>query len=151
MSTNCYQIAYQRAASEIAEINAHILQLTRRKELLEKLLGPLERLVHEPASLAVPAAALENSSTDLSAAEAVPPLSPVVVIVESRVVESGSFEAPTMHPQPEDAYEEANGHSISDEDVAGLAYRFWSERGRLHGHHEDDWFRAACELQNSAR
>ncbi|MGH9562831.1 MAG: DUF2934 domain-containing protein [Terracidiphilus sp.] len=31
---------------------------------------------------------------------------------------------------------------VPHEQVAELAHRFWNERGRTHGHHEEDWFRA---------
>ena len=30
--------------------------------------------------------------------------------------------------------------------IAELAHRFWTERGRQHGHHEEDWYRAEREL-----
>ena len=40
--------------------------------------------------------------------------------------------------------------AISDDEVARLAYYFWSERGQVHGFHEEDWRRAAQELQNPA-
>jgi hypothetical protein len=36
---------------------------------------------------------------------------------------------------------------LSHEQVAQLAHRFWNERGRLDGHHEEDWFRAEHELR----
>ena len=40
--------------------------------------------------------------------------------------------------------------SVSHDDVARLAHRFWSERGFQHGHHEEDWFRAERELRARA-
>jgi hypothetical protein len=40
--------------------------------------------------------------------------------------------------------------SISHEHVAELAHHFWSERGCVHGHHEEDWFRAEQELHARA-
>ena len=40
--------------------------------------------------------------------------------------------------------------SISHEQVAELAHRFWNERGRAHGHHEEDWFRAEELLRGKA-
>jgi Protein of unknown function (DUF2934) len=43
-----------------------------------------------------------------------------------------------------------NGNSISHDQVAMLANRFWNERGRTHGHHEEDWFRAEQELRSRA-
>jgi hypothetical protein len=46
----------------------------------------------------------------------------------------------------------ANGKSgsITHDQVALLAHRFWIERGRKHGHHEEDWFRAEQELRAKA-
>ena len=40
--------------------------------------------------------------------------------------------------------------AISHEQVAELAHRFWNERGRVHGHHEEDWFRAEQLLRAKA-
>jgi hypothetical protein len=36
---------------------------------------------------------------------------------------------------------------INYEQVALLAYKFWIERGRVDGHHEEDWYRAEQELR----
>jgi hypothetical protein len=46
----------------------------------------------------------------------------------------------------------ANGtsNSISHDQVALLAHRFWIDRGRAHGRHEEDWFRAEQELRAKA-
>ena len=46
----------------------------------------------------------------------------------------------------------ANGksNSISHDQVALLAHRFWIERGYVHGRHEEDWFRAEQELRSKA-
>jgi len=35
---------------------------------------------------------------------------------------------------------------ITQQQVAELAHRFWNERGRQHGYHEQDWYRAEQEL-----
>ena len=43
-----------------------------------------------------------------------------------------------------------NGSSISHDQVAQLAHRFWNERGHVHGHHEEDWFRAEQALRSRA-
>jgi hypothetical protein len=40
--------------------------------------------------------------------------------------------------------------SVSHEEVAALAHRFWAERGHKHGNHVDDWFRAEQELRGKA-
>jgi hypothetical protein len=43
-----------------------------------------------------------------------------------------------------------NGSSLSHDQVAQLAHRFWNERGRVHGHHEEDWYRAEQALRSRA-
>ena len=40
--------------------------------------------------------------------------------------------------------------SVSHDDVAQLAHRFWNERGQQDGHHEEDWYRAEQELRGKA-
>ena len=40
--------------------------------------------------------------------------------------------------------------SISHEQIAQLAHRFWAERGHRHGLHEEDWLRAEQELRGKA-
>ena len=40
--------------------------------------------------------------------------------------------------------------TISHEQVAQLAHRFWNERGRQDGHHEEDWYRAEQTLLHHA-
>jgi Protein of unknown function (DUF2934) len=42
------------------------------------------------------------------------------------------------------------GSSIAHDQVARLAHRYFEERGRKHGHHEEDWFRAEQELRAKA-
>lgn len=39
---------------------------------------------------------------------------------------------------------------VSHDQVAELAHRYWNERGRLDGHHEEDWLRAEQELRQRA-
>lgn len=39
---------------------------------------------------------------------------------------------------------------VSDEEVARLAHRYWTDRGRTDGHHEEDWYRAEQELRGKA-
>lgn len=149
MSTNCYQIAFEHAINDLAEINREIRILARRKELLEKLLESLKLLVPAPGSVASPAMVVDHSSGESAATEVAMQGSPVLV----EVAAPAPVEAPAAMVKAET--ENTNGHArgnggISHEDVAGLAYRFWIERGQAHGHHEADWLRAAHELQNSA-
>jgi hypothetical protein len=131
MSIDHYQIAWQHATNEIAEIDAQIQRLNRRKEILENLLESLELLVSESGPVAIPAMVSNGLNAEFIASEAPTPVSPALI------------EDTNLHIT-------RNGQSTSHEDIAGLAYRFWNERGQLHGQHEEDWFRAAHELQNSA-
>jgi hypothetical protein len=39
---------------------------------------------------------------------------------------------------------------VSEDEVAQLAHRYWHERGRVDGHHEEDWYRAEQELRGKA-
>ncbi len=39
-----------------------------------------------------------------------------------------------------------NGQSVSHDQVAALAYRFWMERGCVHGFDQEDWYRAEQQL-----
>lgn len=154
MSTNCYQIAYENAIDEIAAINAQTWRLTSRKEQLEKLLESLKPLVSESGFAAILARDAEDLQTESPAAEADAQASPVAVLLDVSQPEYEPLEAPasTMQPQAEETNAGASRSSaaISHDDVAALAYRFWNERGQTHGHHEEDWFRAARELQNPA-
>ena len=34
------------------------------------------------------------------------------------------------------------------DEIAKIAYRLYEERGREHGHHEDDWYRAEHEYRS---
>lgn len=40
--------------------------------------------------------------------------------------------------------------TISHDQVAQLAHRFWAERGHRDGHHVEDWLRAEEELRKKA-
>lgn len=154
MSTNCYQIAYEHATNEVAEINAQIESLIRRKELLEKLLEPLELLVPEFGSIAIPVEAGDSANGELADEEPAAQGSPVMVLVEIAQPESEPLEAtaPMMQPEVDATNLRArrNGSSAPHEEVALRAYHFWNERGQTHGYHEEDWLRATHELQNSA-
>jgi hypothetical protein len=166
-TTPAYAIAYDQATSEIAEIDAQIQNLPRRKVLLEQLLEPLKVLVFDSDSAVMDVADPDVSDTGF-------------LVPESAAEESLDFLAgvPEAEPDPfedsgtmlrleveePDGHAERNGRSnssesqnissegrtISAEDIAELAYRFWDERGRAHGHHEEDWLRATLELQTPA-
>jgi hypothetical protein len=40
--------------------------------------------------------------------------------------------------------------SVSHDEIARLAHKFWAERGRQHGHDAEDWLRAEQELRGKA-
>ena len=45
---------------------------------------------------------------------------------------------------------ESKAATVSHEDIARLAHRFWAERGHQHGRPEEDWLRAERELRGRA-
>jgi hypothetical protein len=153
MPTDCYETACEHATNEIDEISAQIERLTRRKELLEKLLEPLKLLVRESGSVAAPITVSDRSNNEFPVTKEAPQASPIVVLVGVPEPEPGPLETPAPIMQVE--VEETNGRarrnsrSISHQDVAELAYHLWNKGGQVHGRHEEDWFRAAHELQMS--
>jgi len=40
--------------------------------------------------------------------------------------------------------------SVSHDEIARLAHKYWAERGRQHGHDAEDWLRAEQELRGKA-
>lgn len=55
--------------------------------------------------------------------------------------------APTRTSAPPPAAPRA---SVSRDEIARLAHKFWAERGHQHGHHVEDWLRAEQELRKKA-
>jgi hypothetical protein len=53
-------------------------------------------------------------------------------------------------PQKKTTTAKATPISVSHDEIAMLAHRFWVERGGQHGRHEDDWIRAERELLGKA-
>jgi hypothetical protein len=165
-----YATAFEQAASEIAGIDAQIQNLPRRKELLERLLEPLKELVSESGSeeesdLAEEVEAGSNGSyAEFPGAAAEASVDFLVEIPQAEPEPFEHSEATINLEEETGLHAGSNGHShsiesqsdssesrtVSLEDVAELAYRFWDERGRLHGYHEEDWRRAAHELQSTA-
>jgi len=152
MSTDCYQTAYERTIVELAEIDEQLQMLIRRKELLENLLEPLRLVAAESSPVAPPAEPPEPSlqGEDASPKEVAPIAA--LTLVDVPEAENSPVETPARIEESEEpgTHTGTNGRVYSQDEVANLAYRFWSEGGRIHGRHEDDWFRAAQELQNSA-
>ncbi len=44
----------------------------------------------------------------------------------------------------------SNVHSMDADEVRRRAYEIWEQRGRQHGKHEDDWYRAEQELRGKS-
>jgi hypothetical protein len=40
--------------------------------------------------------------------------------------------------------------SVSHDEIARLAHKYWAERGGQHGHDAEDWLRAEQELRGKA-
>jgi hypothetical protein len=154
MSADCYRIASEHAINEIAEINAQIERLNGRKELLEKLLESLKLLVPETGSAALRSKASDSPDSESEAAIGATQVSRVAILIGAPEPEPGPLESPApitrRDAEETSVHAERIGRSIAHDDVARLAYDHWNQRGQVHGHHEEDWFRAAYELQNSA-
>ena len=58
--------------------------------------------------------------------------------------------ADTSDPVRPNGHAAAHERSISQEEVARLAHRYWQERGGKHGYHMEDWLRAEQELRGKA-
>jgi len=54
------------------------------------------------------------------------------------------------HGTPENHSNVSHMPSVSHDEVARLAHKFWKERGHRHGQHEEDWYRAEQELRGKA-
>ena len=68
---------------------------------------------------------------------------------------SASASAPTSiaskrKAAPKAAPKASVAKSVSHEEIAALAHRFWNERGRKHGHDAEDWLRAEQALLGKA-
>lgn len=50
-------------------------------------------------------------------------------------------------PVMENHHAVSQERSVPHEEIARLAHSFWQERGRRHGQHAEDWFRAEQELR----
>jgi hypothetical protein len=65
---------------------------------------------------------------------------------------SASASAPTSIASKRKAAPKAGAtaKSVSHDEIAVLAHRFWNERGRQHGHDAEDWLRAEQTLLGKA-
>ena len=64
---------------------------------------------------------------------------------------SASAAAPkAIAPKRKTTTSKVTAISVSHEEIARLAHRFWAERGGLHGHDAEDWLRAERELLGKA-
>ena len=65
---------------------------------------------------------------------------------------SASASAPTSIASKRKPAPKADGaaKSVTHDEIASLAHRFWNERGRQHGHDAEDWLRAEQTLMGKA-
>jgi DUF2934 family protein len=113
----------------------------------------------EGALAAIPGFRLFRNSAILrrTARMLAPNLRRILSMAETVKKSSAKPKAPAKPRKTAATKDEANGAvpsvtemKLSHEQVAQLAHRFWSDRGRLDGHHEEDWFRAEHELRARA-
>ena len=75
---------------------------------------------------------------------------PKVVANPRKTAENNPSEKKTVASTKGNGSANGNGGSFPHDQVAQLAHRFWNERGRVHGHHEEDWYRAEQALRSRA-
>jgi Protein of unknown function (DUF2934) len=61
---------------------------------------------------------------------------------------AAAIKAPTVKKQT--VAEKVTATTPTHAEIALLALQYWAERGRQHGHHEQDWLRAERELMQMA-
>ncbi len=67
------------------------------------------------------------------------------------VKKTGTSTKPRKTPAKKTAFKaKITPMTVSREQVAQLAHRFWAERGYQHGHDAEDWYRAEQELHAKA-
>jgi len=65
-----------------------------------------------------------------------------VIAANGSAAETPVTTAPAVRSQPAK-------NALHDE-IARLAHQYWNDRGRQHGRHEDDWYRAEQALHKKA-
>ena len=58
---------------------------------------------------------------------------------------------PTSQPAQNRSRSQNGASNISEEQIRERAYQLYLDRGRQHGRHEDDWYRAESELKGYKR
>lgn len=91
-----------------------------------------------PKTRKAPAKPRKTAAKTTAKAKAVPEATPISVVAQEP--------APTNGKAPQTA----KTVSISRDEIARLAHKYWAERGRQDGHHVEDWLRAERELQHRA-
>ena len=155
MPTQAYEIVRQYAAGEVTEINAQILKLIQRKDLIKRLLDLLDKL--EPLSATNGDPASYSAETETPAPEHSQPDLPGFQSIAHTEQAPGPgnrdlhvyLEALAIATAEEAGATASQVESFPDDKIAALAYRFWLERGCAHGHDNEDWVRAVQELRNA--
>ena len=63
---------------------------------------------------------------------------------------SASAAAPSAIAEKRSGNKVTEIRSVSRDDIAALAHKYWAERGYQHGHDAEDWLRAEQELRGKA-
>ena len=53
-------------------------------------------------------------------------------------------------PEPDRPAKSSTDLPVPHEEIARRAYQLWEERGKPHGSHEEDWYRAEDELRRQS-
>jgi hypothetical protein len=75
-------------------------------------------------------------------------------VASQEMATQGSVQSPGAQPVGAPSQElparisQAATDTVRHQDIAALAYSYWLQRGRQHGHHEEDWFRAERALRS---
>ena len=59
--------------------------------------------------------------------------------------------SPLSQPAQNRSRSQNGASSVTEEQIRERAYHLYLERGRQHGRHEDDWYRAESELRGHRR
>jgi hypothetical protein len=78
------------------------------------------------------------------------PMTEITKKTTTRKKTSASASAPKSIALKKNSNKVQEIRSVTREEIAALAHKFWNERGRQHGHDAEDWLRAEQTLRGKA-
>lgn len=78
------------------------------------------------------------------------PAKPKAAAATAKTAPATSAAATTIATKKQTVAEKVTATTPTHQEIAQLALHYWAERGRQHGHHEQDWLRAERELMKMA-